>query len=400
MKPKISDSDWLHHYDYFDQSLALDPGPLWAKMRDRCPIAHSDRHGGYWIPTRYDDLRRIAQDHRSFSSGSAYIPPVPSADSSDFPPISMDPPEHTAYRRILLAFFTPANIQRLESVTRKTATELVARLIGRSRVDVGTEYAMKIPLTVISHMLGVDERDAEMFTSWILMIPEAQTADPEELVRMLSEMNQYLAEKVTNARLHPKDDIISSLLGAEIAGRAIDDEDLIRISRVLLVAGIDTTWTAIGSSLHHLAQYSDDRDRLVDALHDSGSSLWDTATEEFLRAFAPVSNGRCATKDIELNGCPIARGDRVLLPFGAANRDPQIFDEPDVVRIDRDHNPHLTFGVGVHHCLGASLARMELRVALQVFLQAIPSFSVPQDTRIRYAVGSVRGPKELVLTLG
>lgn len=387
-------------FDFFADAFTRDPAATWRDMRESCPVAHSDHHGGHWIPTGYDTIRSVALDTATFSSADATVPAVPGASAADYPPISMDPPEHTGYRRAVMGFFTAGNVRRLEQVTLEVANECLDDLEGADSFDAGYRFAQRIPMAVISHLLGVDDGDAERFAEWIEIIPEAHLADVTTLMAMLRDVNEFFAGKVRQARADPGDTIVSRLLTTRVAGQLLDDDAVIRVCRVLMVAAIDTTWTVIAGSLWHLATHPQDRRRLAALADDAGrtSPLWDTAVEEFLRYFAPVTVGRRATRDTELVGCPISENGRLLLQFGAANRDPRVFTGPDGLQLDRGHNPHLTFGVGVHRCVGASLATMELRVALQTFLRRIPEFSLSAGSTVQTSRGSVRGIKSLVLT--
>lgn len=175
----------------------------------------------------------------------------------------------------------------------------------------------------------------------------------------------------------------------------LSDDQIVGICFLLLVAGIDTTWSAIGSSLWHFATHPADRRRVL-----AEPELLDTAVEELLRGYAPIAIGRIARTDTEVGGCPVGAGQRVLLTWAAANRDPEVFDDPDTIQLDRTRNPHLAFGLGIHRCLGSTLARMELSVALRVWLERIPEFAPDPDRPVTWTGGNVRGPASLPLVLG
>lgn len=390
---------WIEHYDYLDADFAAEPAPVWRELRGRCPIVHSDLYGGYWVPLNYADVGAIAHDPAVFASRGAGVPPNAFGEEVLFPPITSDPPEHAPYRRMLLAAFAPGQMQRWEPVTWEIAERLIDGLIDADTVDVAVGYARNVPITVIARMLGVDETDAEMFAAWLPYLIETGPTDFESARRAIAEMNAYLSQKISEHRQYPRDDILTFLIDTEVDGRRLDDAMLLDVARLLLIAGIDTTWSSIGSSLNYLATHAEDRRRLVDALDDPDSTLWATAIEEFLRAFAPVALARRVTQDTEVAGQPVCAGEQVLLTFGAANRDPDVFDQPDNVVIDREFNRHYAFGVGIHRCLGSNLARMELRVGLQAFLRRIPEFSLKPGGRLRYGGGPIRGPKELEITI-
>mgnify|MGYP000697501839 CR=1 FL=1 len=195
-----------------------------------------------------------------------------------------------------------------------------------------------------------------------------------------------LDERIAN----PTDDFISELLASEHDGAPIERPVVMGMCALLLIAGIDTTWSSIGSAMWHLATHPDDRRRLV-----AEPELLPTAIEEFLRAYAPVTMARLVREDMEFAGCPMKANDFVLLPFPAANRDPEAFDRADEVLIDREVNRHAAFGLGIHRCAGSHLARMELRVALEVWLEAFPSFELSDPSAVRWSGGQVRGPRTL-----
>ena len=190
------------------------------------------------------------------------------------------------------------------------------------------------------------------------------------------------------------DDLITELLHAEVDGEPIPDGHVLGIAALTLIAGVDTTWSAIGASLWHLATHQQDRRRLVEE-----PELLPTAVEEFLRAYSPVTMARIVSEDVEIRGCQMRRGDRVLLSFPAANRDPDAFPDADEVVIDRLDNRHVAFGVGIHRCAGSNLARMELRVALEEWLARIPEFRLEDGAQVTWAGGQVRGPRRVPVVI-
>jgi hypothetical protein len=196
--------------------------------------------------------------------------------------------------------------------------------------------------------------------------------------------------QLEDRRRHPGEDLLSELLTTEVDGQPVDDGIVLGMAALVLIAGVDTTWSAIGSSLWHLAAHPEDRKRLA-----TEPELMATAVEELLRAYAPVTMAREVTEDIEYHGCPMKAGDKVLMNFPAANRDPAAFEQPDVVQLDRAHNRHVAFGSGIHRCAGSNLARMELQVALEEWMARIPEFELAEGQEITWAGGQVRGPRIL-----
>jgi cytochrome P450 len=395
---------FIEAYDHMDPDFTADPYPIWDEMREKCPVAHSDKHKGFWIPTRKEDIDRIAHDPKTFSSRKTSVPDPSVVLGDDFelnaPPITSDPPDHTKFRRLLLPAFTPKQIATWEPVTWQIATDLVEGFVGRDEIDAAREFALDVPVIVIARILGVDEGDRDQFDGWLRRIVEHGSADPDDAKRAFGEIFAYFRTRVQEHHEQPQDDLITFLIDARFEGESLDDEDIVGACMLLLAAGIDSTRSTIGSSLHYLATHPEDRRRLVDAMAHPDDSLWPLAVEEFLRAFAPVTMARIVTEDVKLHNQHISRGDMVLLPFAAANRDPKAFERADEVIIDRRDNRHYTFGVGIHRCLGSNLARMELRVALQVFLREFPDFYVKEGAEVRYAVGNTRGPRELPLVIG
>jgi cytochrome P450 len=205
-------------------------------------------------------------------------------------------------------------------------------------------------------------------------------------------MFAFWEEEIHKRRTQPGDDFISELLDGDLDGEPVDDNHVASTCNLLLVAGIDTTWSSIGSALWHLATHPDDRRRLV-----AEPELLPTAVEELLRVYSPVTMGRLAIEDVSIGGVTIPAGSRVLMNFPAANRDPEHFPEPDRVVLDRAVNRHVAFGIGIHRCAGSNLARMEMEVALEVFLERIPEFHLDDVTAVTWAGGQVRGPRTLPL---
>jgi cytochrome P450 len=252
---------------------------------------------------------------------------------------------------------------------------------------------------VIAHLLGVPEEDGDRFRGWIQDSLEEGITDYEKAMRGFDGMSTYFQEQVALRRAQqangepPGDDLVSLLLDAEIDGQPIGEDHLVNTLRLLLIAGIDTTWSAIGASLWHLATHPDDRDRLA-----AEPELMPTAVEELLRVYAPVTMARLIVEETEVGGCTFEPGQMVMLPFPAANRDPEVFPDADNVILDRAENRHMAFGVGIHRCLGSNLARMELRVALEEWLRRVPRVTLADPDGVTWSQGTVRGPRRVPVT--
>ena len=390
-------TDWETDFDHLDPAFVADPYPIYDHLREQCPIAHTDRYHGVWIPTRYDDLAAIAHDHQRFSSRTILITDraeSPTDLGFHAPPITEAPPYHTDIRRILLPLFSPAVVAEYEPITRTIASDLIDAFVDDSGCDAAAAYAQHVPIKVITRLLGIPDSDHAQFRDWIHRLVEQSPLASDSTYDAIIEIGGYLSSHIEQHRTHPAHDVITHLLDARLPDdRLLTRDEILGVCILLLLAGIDTTWSAIGSSLLHLATHPDDRHRLrtePDLIH--------TATEEFLRAFAPVTMARVGIEDTEIGGCPMRKGDRVLLPFPSGNRDPNAFDRPDDVVLDRQANRHFAFGVGIHRCLGSNLARMELRVAIETWLERIPEFELTDPDAVTWSAGQVRGPRHLPVT--
>jgi cytochrome P450 len=390
--------DWATDFDHTDEVWAADPYPIWDELRQTCPIAHSDRYGGTWLPTRHEDVAAIAYDTDNFTSRSVVVTnyrPPNLAPRGIAPPISSDPPFHAGARRILLPLMSPQTIAKLEPSTREYCESLVEDLRGRDVIDAAVEYAQHIPVRVIARMLGFPEEDADRFRGFVHHVLEEVTLPLEQRFLGMQDLFEYLRAQVQDHIENPRDDLTTAMLNAEMNGEPVGMEHVGGTVALLLLAGIDTTWSAIGASIWHLAGHPDDRERLV-----AEPELLPKAIEEFLRAYAPVTMARLVKHDMDWKGCPMKADDWILLSFPSANRDPEFFEKADQVIIDREDNRHAAFGLGIHRCAGSHLARMELRVALEVFLDAFPVFHLADPGAVRWAGGQVRGPRSLPLRIG
>ena len=387
-------TDWASDYDVFDPAYIADPYPIWDELRATCPVAHTERYGGSWLTTTYEDVTRVARDPAVFSSRNVSVVPPPDDTEADvlpagLPPIQVDPPVHTWTRRLLLPWFSNDRVAAYEPYTRELCRELLDSFAAIGQADAAADYAKQIPMRVIGKMLGVPEDMSETFVEWVRSVLEFANDAPRRSKAQI-ESTTYFLQEMEKRRHGSGTDLISELLRSEVGGEPVPDEFILGTVALILIAGLDTTWSAMGSMLWHLATHPDDTKRLVDE-----PELLPIAIEEMLRAFSPVTMARIAAEDVELHGCPVKEGDRVVLNFAAANRDPAAFPEADHVVIDRAVNRHLAFGAGIHRCAGSNLARMELRVALEEWLARIPTFRLEDGGDVSWAGGQVRGPRQL-----
>jgi cytochrome P450 len=384
----------LAAFDHWDLELAQDPFPVYEALREQCPVAHSDRYGGYFVLSRYADIDKAARDHETFSSTSLSVPPIDvNAAENTNPPLDLDPPRHTAFRQALLPYFSPGRTNQLEEVTRNTAARLARALAGRQQADVAREFAKHLPIAVLAQVLGVEPQHEDLFMTWTNAIVSGGGIDLQASTQANLDIRRYFADLIEQRRAEPRDDLVSLLTAATVDGHPIPERDQLGAAALLLIAGIDTTWSMLGNSLWYLAQ-----DSVARSLLAQEPLLLPTAIEELLRRFAPVSVVRITTCPVEIGGHTIPEGSHVLLPFAAANLDPDAFPDPYHMEIDRAPNRHLAFGAGVHRCIGAHLARMELRVGLEEFLRHIPDFRLAETDAVSWKPGQIRGPSRLILT--
>lgn len=396
-------ADWKTDFDHTHPDYAAGAHQIWDDLRQECPVAHSDRFGGMWLPTRHEDIAAIAKnEHGLYTSQGVIVSEVrPGIDApiGAAPPITSDPPFHAPARKLLLEPFAPRKIKALEAFTREYCHSLADAALAKSQdqgwFDAAIDYAQNIPVRVIAEMLGLPPEDGDKFRTFIHHIIEnpIERDLPEE-----ETLDWYFDRQIAQRKANPKPagegDLIDHLLGVEIFGEKLSHEHVRGTVILLLVAGIDTTWSAIGSSIWHLAQNPDDLARFRD-----DPAVRPFAIEEFLRAYAPVTMARIVAEDHELGGCPLKKDDWLLLPFPAGNRDPEAFEDADKFIIDRQKNRHGAFGLGIHRCLGSNLARMELAIALEVFVERIGDFSLVDPESVRFSTGQIRGPRELPVSI-
>ena len=397
MRQREPVADWTTDFDVMDHAYVENPFPIWDDLRETCPVARTERRRGAWLLTRYADVTQAAHDIERFSSlevgviDSDVEPEVGDDDPAPYglPPISADPPLHTWTRRLLLPWFSHTRVSGYERMTRDLCRSLVDGFIGEGRADAAAGYAQQIPVRVVARILGVPESLSDTFTGWVRDMLEFAD-DPERNLRGQEGIGSYLIAEIERRKVDPGDDLISELLRTSHEGTPLPEGLVLGMAALVMIAGIDTTWSSIGSSLWHLATHPDHAARLV-----AEPELMPSAVEELLRAYSPVTMARVVTTDTKFRGCPMHEGDKLLMNFPAANRDPEVFERAEEVVLDRRINRHVAFGSGIHRCAGSNLARMELTVALEEWLRRIPTFRPAEGAELAWAGGQVRGPRIL-----
>jgi cytochrome P450 len=335
-------------------------------------VSWSQHYGGFWSITSYADIHAAEHDWDTYSVAPSMILPSFGTDRP-LVPLDIDPPDLTDYRKTLLPFFTPQKMDALLPRTRELARQLLDDVAGQEVFDASV-FSRMLPTMVFSEYAGFPVEDAAQFDVWVELIVFARTEDESVARRAADEVYAYFCELIARRRVEPSTDVISGLLAAEFQGRPLTDDEMLDICYLLFVAGLETTASTIRSSLWHLAQHPADLARLADDV-----SAVPMATEEFLRTLSPVqAMARTLKRDTTVGGVPMCAGERVALVFGAANRDPSKFADPDDVRLDRVENPHTAFGIGAHRCLGSNLARREVNVALEELIARYPRFELAE----------------------
>jgi len=390
--------DFATDWDHTDPQWVNDPYPIWEDLRERCPVAHTDRYGGAWFPTTHEMVSSVANDTEHFTSRFVVItnnknpenaPPPPMGGA---PPITSDPPFHRFARRLILPAFAPGPVNALEPQVRDLCTKHLNALGDRSVFDASSNYAQYISPGVIAKMLGFPESDEDLFREFVHLVLDLVDLPSEVRGPLFLPMAEYFDTQIEDHLANPRDDFTNYLLNVEFNGEKLSLQHVRGTMVLTLVAGIDTTWSAIGSAIWHLATHQEDLARLVNE-----PELLPVAVEEFLRFYAPVTMARMVKEDFDFYGCPMKKDDWVLLGFPAANRDPEAFVDADQFIIDRAVNRHAAFGLGIHRCVGSNLARMELRVAIEEFIKRYPTFELADPSAVTWAQGQVRGPRSIPL---
>lgn len=389
---------WLTDWDWLDDGWGENAISIWNDVREQCPVASTERYGRAFMPVTMEAVRTIAQDTENFSSIWVNVA-RPDAPRSPAPPITSDPPEHHGHRRLILPAFNPKAIAAIEPELRRFCRSLITEIGDSPTADAAEQYSQHIPVHGICIVTGLPEQDADLFRDWIYKSFQLAPKDNTIRMQVLMEMTEYIDGQLKDRLQNPQDDLLTVVANAEIDGQEVDWGIKVGYIRLQIIAGIDTTWSAIGSGLWHFAQHADQVKRLVDVPNEH--ELWSEATEEVLRYYAPVTMARKVLNDVEVSGCPMHAGDQTLVTFPAANHDPAEFERADEFVLDRKNNRHVAFGLGIHRCAGSNLARLEMIVAFQEWLRAFPNYSLDPSKKVTWANGQVRGPRILpVLTKG
>jgi cytochrome P450 len=364
----------------FSEEMRRNPFPFYDKFRAVSPVLYLEPFD-FWMIFDYDGVKRTLEDHATFSS--AAVAPGSTGKPLDWL-IFKDPPRHGRLRALVACAFTPRVVASLESRIRQISQELLDEHVGRGEMDLAADYSIPLPLMVIAEMLGIPPRNQLQFKRWsdaILNLAETVTGSEEaapaaqEFGRTTAEMDVYLKEALSDRQRSPQEDVLSKLAQAEVDGERLTHSEILGFFQLLLLAGSETTINLINNAVLCLLEHPEQLARLRE-----NSELLPVAIEEVLRFRSPLQavfrQTRCA---VQLHGRTIPAGQLVLPVIGSANRDPSHFEEADCFHSARAPNPHLAFGHGIHFCLGASLSRLEARIALADILARLPRMELASD---------------------
>ncbi len=386
-------------YDPYSYDIDADPYPVYKRMRDEAPVYYNEELDFYAL-TRFEDCIKAFSDWESFSSAKTTVLEMMTGEEfAGNMMIFMDPPRQTRFRALVSKAFTKARIAELEPQIRELATQHLDKLVGMQSFDAVRDFSAKLPIDVISTLLGIPKEDRDQVRIWSNEFLHRDPGNPNVTSKGIEAMQasqDYYQNCIDDRRKHPRDDMMTDLTRAEILDEKghpvrLNDDDLRSFFTLLATAGNETVTKLLAQSIYWLAKFPDQRRILVD-----DPELAANAANEFLR-FDPPSHyqGRWLTRDVHFHGVTIPENSRVLIVNGASGRDERRFENPDDLDVKRDIDIQLGLGFGRHLCLGAQLARMEMRIGLQEFLARWPEYDAPDDGVQRIHSSNVRGMSEL-----
>ena len=389
----------LVRYDPYDWGIHEDPYPTYRLLRDEAPLYHNEEFA-FWALSRHQDVLNGFKDtvRLSNAKGVALESGVEAAQEvMSF--LAMDPPRHGKIRGLVNRGFSPRRVKNLEPLIRGLATHYIDAFIEKGECEFISEFAGKLPMDVISEMVGVPPEDRDELRSWADLVvhrEEGQSNVPPEGMAAAANLIHYFSKHVTVRRTRPADDLTDALIAAEVDGERLDDKEIVAFLFLMVIAGNETTTKLLANCLYWAGRFPDQRKLVLE-----NPALVLPWAEETLR-FDPSSQliARTATCDIELHGRTIPEGARVALLIGAANRDQRFWMNPDVLDIERDTQGSMSFGYGTHFCLGASLARLEARISLEELTGRLGSIEVHEDGAERMHSSNVRGFAKLPIEFG
>jgi len=376
--------DLAPHLDLFDPSHSERLWEVLSYARTACPVLKTDADKGYYIVTRYDDLRTVLEDPGTYSSVQAGLRGVP----LPMPPLTEDPPRHIEYRRALNKYLSRSFLSRYAADVRDTARTLLDNLVARGRFDFMTDYAIPFTSRNLARVI-LDDSNAERIQRAIAIATRISSeGDPQAFFDMAALAEEFLRDRAASGS--QRDDVLSAIVNGTVEGRPLTLQEQVGATMIMFTGGLDTTKAALGNIAFHLTEDPALEQRLRDP-------EWIKADlDEFLRYESPITfMARTVTRDTELGGCPLKPGDRVAVHYASANRDESRFEHADRLDFDRRRNPHAAFGLGPHRCIGMHFARLQIEVAFGELLSRVTHLRIPQDEQVQTAVGIVLSPEHL-----
>jgi cytochrome P450 len=388
--------EWLtEHFDYLSHDFGDDIHPALGRLREACPVAHSDQYGGYWILTRYEDVLRAAQDWETWSSevdGGVGIKPAGMTIKAI--PVHIDPPLHREYKRLINMWFTVAAVAQYEERTRELVTQLIDGFVDAGECEFQAAFAQPLPgLAFFELVLNAPPDEAEEVNHHAHTA--ANPGNPDT-AKHWAALNEWIVDFVERRRNGPpRDDVVNAVIDADIEGRPITQAEVVGIITLLILGGLDTTAGVLGASMIRFCE-----DPKIPALLRERPELVSACVEELLRLEGSfIGIGRTARHETELKGCPVQAGEKVYLSWASADRDEAEFANPHEFDPLRPSNRHLAFGAGPHRCAGSNLARLNLRVAFEELVRRLDDFrlAVPAS-EIHWHTGFSRTPLHVPIT--
>ena len=383
-------------FDHTSEDQMEQPYELYRRLRDECPVGHSEAFGGFWFAMRYADVAAITRNFRSFSNTDGVA--VPRQPTSPMYPLELDPPIHTEFKNALTPMFHVSRAEALAPEVEAEVDRILDQDMASGRIDFAT-LADAIPATFALQVIGVDAADRRRLVEWVDFLSHGRI-HPQEAEEVGEKFNSFLVDFVARRRHEPRrGDVISALYDTDVPGMGglLTDDQIRRTLAVLIFGGLHTTRSAILESLFYIARHPDIRRTLLDKLDDTG--FWKLAVDEFLRFSTPTQIlKRQVACPVELHGQALREGEDIMVCYGSANHDERQFADPDRVVLDRSPNAHLAFGMGPHRCIGQNLARVFLRAAIRRVLARMPDYAVAEDFTPRYQVGEARAMVSLPAT--
>lgn len=396
----VTHSDAPAEFDHLSPEYVRDFHAINREFAEKCPVSWTSAHGGFWALTGYNAVKEASTDDRYSSwhdlpdGSTPYRGVDVPGQNMSMSFLELDPPEHMAWRRQFNPWFTPAAVQeRWGERARRLSAWCIDRVIERGSMEVIEELTGPVPAVITLEMLGLP------LTQWKPLSFAAHNSiatpggSPEhaEAEKAFVALFGSIPDVVAERRANPENDLLTMLGDITIDGKKLNDQEIIDATILIISGGVDTTTNLTAQTIHYLASHDEDRKRLI-----ADRSLLRTACEEFLRYFTPVTmNGRTVTRNTELAGVQLSANQRVLLSWAGANSDPNHWDQPEQVIIDRKPNRHLAFGLGVHRCIGSHLAREMFVAMIDAFLDRIPSYEIDGDVKPYETLGNVNGLRKL-----